>query len=146
MASVLDPQLQVFSEPVKADSITAVNFHPYPCDNLQKGVTQSRYSIIIKDTDSWQNISRGFLQVKAKIVKADGTTAIDPENIAFNGSGYNLFEKADLLIDNQIVESINHQNIGNLMLMLAQSSDDYYKTTLSGLAKFQKDISPFCWG
>ena len=135
MASVLNSQLKIFDEAVEDNSITSVNYHPYPEENLQKGRTQTRFNVIVKDTDSWVNFSRAYLQIKAKITTSAGV-AIAAENIALNGSGYCLFERAELLCDNQVIETVNHQHIGNLMLMLAGSSEDYYKTTLSntGLA------------
>jgi hypothetical protein len=41
-------------------------------------------------------------------------------------------------VDNQVVEEVNHQHIASLVKLLAGTSDDYYRTTLSN-AGFYKD-------
>ena len=137
MTSVLNHQLQIFKENLEDSSISQITYHPTAADTIQKGCNQTRYSIIIKNTEDWKNMGRAYLSVKYKLVQSDGATDLaNGANVALAGSAFCLWERAELLVDNQVVSSIQHQQIANLMLTLAGQSDDYYRTNQS---VFHKD-------
>ena len=137
MTSVLNHQLQIFKENLEDSSINQITYHPTAADTIQKGCNQTRYSIIIKNTEDWKNLGRAYLTVKYKLVQNDGATALaNGANVALAGSAFCMWERAELLVDNQVVSSIQHQQIANLMLTLASQSDDYYRTNQS---VFHKD-------
>ena len=135
--SLVNPQLQVFSEPLEDLSVESMEFYPFAPDTENPGTTQTKYDITVKDLDSYINFSRSYLQINCKIVTSAGAN-IANENIALQNSGFSLIERATVLVDNQIVEECNHAPQVTTMKFLAESSDDYYRTNGSNMY-FYKD-------
>jgi hypothetical protein len=136
--SLVNPQLQVFSEPLEDASIEGYDYHNYAPDTEVPGVGQSRWDIQIKDLDSYINFSRSYLQVSVRLVTAAGAAIAAAKDCALVNNGLSLFETARILVDGQIIEETNFCPQATTMRFLAESSDDYYRTSGSAMG-FYKD-------
>mgnify|MGYP001569304549 CR=1 FL=1 len=133
-----NPVLDIFSEALEDTSIDSVEYHPYSSNDVGvPGTTKTRFEIQHKDQDSFINYARSYLEVKCKIVKADGTNFTGSELIALQNNGYSLFERAQLLIDNQVIEEVQHPGIASTMRALAEWSADYANTAGSNMGWYQ---------
>ena len=93
-----NPVLDIFSEALEDTSIDSVEYHPYsPNDVGVPGTSKTRFEIQHKDQDSFINYARSYLEVKCKIVGANGAALGGNELVALQNNGYSLFERAQLL-------------------------------------------------
>ena len=135
-----NPVLDLFSEPLEDLSIDSVEYHPYqPNDVGVPATNKSRFEITHKDQDSFILYSRSYLQINCKIVKADGTDIAGGDAVALQNNGWSIFERAQLLIDNQVCEEVLHPGVSSTMNALANWSQDYANTSGSNMGFFKDD-------
>jgi hypothetical protein len=133
-----NPVLDIFSEALEDTSIDSVEYHPYsPNDVGVPGITKNRFEIQHKDQDSYINYARSYLEVKCKIVGANGADLNGNELLALQNNGYSLFERGQLLIDNQVIEEVQHPGVASSIMALAGWSSDYANTSGSNMNWFQ---------
>lgn len=138
MTQIVNPQLQIFQEPLEDRSIQGYDYHNYSPDTEVPGQNQGRYEIQIKDLDSYINFSRSYLQVSCRLVDANGNAIGANKDCALVNNGWSLFETGRVLVDGQIIEEVNFAPQASTMRFLAECSDDYYRTTGSNMG-FYKD-------
>ena len=103
------------------------------------------FRMSLKDTSTYTNPHKGYLQVTFSVVKAaDGSAYSAAENITLKNSIGCLFSRAQLRLQNQIVETVDEQHlcshIKNIMLysqdyqVSSATNELYYKQTGTALA------------
>ena len=66
---ILNSQLRVFEEPLEDNSIQEMVYRPIlPNDTSVPGLTKTRFEFIHKDVDQYINFSRGYLEIRGKVV------------------------------------------------------------------------------
>ena len=124
---IVNSQLRVFEEALEDNSIQEMVYRPVlPNDTSTPATTKTRFEIIHKDVDQYINFSRSYLQIRANLVDANGADFNDGRAITLQ-SGF-IWERCQLLIDNQVVEEISNANHAHQILALTQMSKDYHDT------------------
>ena len=136
---IVNSQLRVFEEALEDNSIQEMVYRPVlPNDTSTPGLTKSRFEITHKDVDQYINFSRSYLQVRIKIVDNNGTDFNDGRDITLQ-NGF-IWERCQLLIDNQIVEEVQNAGHAQNILALTNMSKDYHDTAGQNML-FARDTS-----
>ncbi len=127
--SLLNESLNLFGEPLEDNSIETESYLSYSPDDIgTPGVNKTKFVISVKDLDSWINWSKAYIEYSVRLKAADGAA-----NIAGNADialqcGH-IFERAEMMVDNQLVESVQFANIASQMHNLATIGPNYKNTT-----------------
>ena len=70
--SLKHPMLDVFRSPMEDNSIESMEWVPIEPDSFQAGTTQQRLELTHKAIDNFVNLHRSYLEIKCKIVDANG--------------------------------------------------------------------------
>lgn len=97
-------------------------YMPQTLSNLnQQG---SIISITVNNKDAWYHLNESYLFVKGKLVKdADDTVYADADMISITNNGViGLFSRVELMINNQIIESIGSPLVASTITKLMQKN------------------------
>ena len=88
-----------------------------------------QFRMELKDTSSFTNLNRGYLQVRFKLETALGVDFAGNDNVALNSSIGTLFSRAVLRINNMVVESTDNCHLVNALKPIVLYSRDYSEST-----------------
>ena len=124
---ILNSQLRVFEEPLEDNSIQEMVYRPIlPNDTSVPGLTKTRFEFIHKDVDQYINFSRGYLEIRGKLVDANGANIADGRTITVQNAFF--FERCQLNCDNQLIEEVQNANHAQHILSLTNMSKDFHDT------------------
>ena len=124
---ILNSQLRVFEEPLEDNSIQEMIYRPVlPNDTTVPGLAKTRFEFIHKDVDQYINFSRGYLEIRGKVVDANGADIADGRAITIQNAFF--FERCQLNCDNQLIEEVQNANHAQSILALTNMSKDYHDT------------------
>ena len=146
-AKVEAPHWNIFSAPVEDDSTTELEYTEYREANINVQ-TLDKYEFYTRDLDQWLLPHKSYILIKGKLVKEDGTSFSESDDIALVNNGFSVFRRANYFVNDQLLESVDFVPVGTAVLGLTEFSDDYtrsvatqmfwYRDTGSGSAIRQK--------
>jgi len=146
-AKVEAPHWDIFSAPVEDDSTTELEYTEYREANINVQ-TLDKYEFYTRDLDQWLLPHKSYILIKGKLVKEDGTSFSESDDIALVNNGFSVFRRANYFVNDQLLESVDFVPVSTTVLGLTEFSDDYtrsvatqmfwYRDTGSGTAIRQK--------
>merc|ERR1711991_1054377 len=126
---LLNESLNLFGSPLEDNSIETEDYLSYSPDDIgTPGINKTKFTITVKDLDSWINFSKAYLEYSVRLKAADGVADIAAgANIALQQG--HIFERCELNVDNQNVESVQLANIASHIHNLATIGPNYKSTT-----------------
>ena len=91
----------------------------------------SVYNLINQDLDLPLMISDSFIHVQCQIVNASNGANIATGNVALTNNGFNIFQRVEYYMDEQLVESLDLPGIATTVKGLIDYSSAYSKNSLA---------------
>lgn len=132
---------------LNATAYTSYNTEEYEMNEIRTDnlviTNDPVFRMSLKDTSTYTNLHKGYLQVQLKIVKADGSNYLVSDKITLANSIGCLFSRVQARLQNTIVETRDEQQLCSHLKNLVEYSQDYatssgsnelyYKNTGAGL-------------
>lgn len=120
---VISSYWDVFSPPVFNESTTE-NENVQYMEKRINVVTLNDYEIINQDLDLFILPSNSFLEVQVN-VQSTANAYFNSGQIALVNNGYNLFSRAQYLMNNQLIEDVDFPGLATQILGLVEYSRDF---------------------
>ena len=99
------------------------NFEYMPQTLANLNQQGSIISITVNNKDAWYHLNQSYLFLKGKLVKNDDTVYADGDMISITNNGIvGLFSRAELMINNQIIESVGSPLQASTLTKLMQKN------------------------
>lgn len=85
--------------------------------------------IQIKDLSTFTNLANAYLEVKFRVVDANGIAHTGLEQITLANGVQSLFSRCVLRVQNQIVETLDEQHISSMVKGLLHYSEDFARSS-----------------
>lgn len=100
--------------------------------NTSSVVGLTKYEIETRDKDAFILPHEGYLEVRYKITKADGVTAIPAhERVALQNNALSLFKNCELMIEDQRIEYCDEPAMGHTIKNLSEFSKQHGESIAS---------------
>ncbi len=130
---IVNPVWDVFSKTIFPDtSIKRYQFEEFKDKNILNLKDATRYEIVLQDLDNFSYPADSYIQVKLRIfpkVRDDDNDIFDTGEIALQNCGYNLFLKAKLKFNDNVIEDIQEPGYAMLIYNLLEYSGSYEDTS-----------------
>jgi len=110
----------------------------------------SQFRLELKDTNTFTNLSRGYVSCRFKLETNAGIDYANGDNIALNGSIGTLWSRCVLRINNMVVESTDNNHLVSSLKPIVLYSKDYSSSSstnelfyLHSGNNLNSDINPF---
>jgi len=114
---------------VDSDAPSMLNAQEYEYMEIQTDNANvnndSQFRFELKDTNTFTNLSRGYVSCRFRIENDAGGAYTGNENIALNGSIGTLFSRCVLRINNLVVESTDNNHLVSSLKPIVLYSKDY---------------------
>lgn len=114
---------------VDSDAPSMLNAQEYEYMEIQTDNAvvnnDSQFRLELKDTNTFTNLSRGYISCRFRIERSAGASYTADENIALNGSIGTLFSRCVLRINNMVVESTDNNHLVSSLKPIVLYSKDY---------------------
>jgi len=125
----MEAQYQVDSDVPSMINAQEYEYIEVQSDNTAGIEDDTQFRFELKDTNSFTNLSRAYLQVRFKLVRNDTGADLPAQtatlNNALNSSIGTLFSRAVLRINNMVCESTDNCHLVNSLKPLVLYSNDY---------------------
>lgn len=117
----------------KDESTTQYEYAEYKERNVS--VTNlTEYNMINQDLDIPLLLCDSFLQVKCRILDSTtNTTFVRAADIAFNNNGFNIFQRAQYYMNDQLIEDLDEVGVSTLTKSLIEYSKSYSESACNEL-------------
>jgi hypothetical protein len=131
-ASLIANHWSLFSRDEIDTSTVEYEWTEYKELNTSSVVGLTKYEIETRDKDAFILPHEGYLEVRYKIVKADGVTAIPAhERVALQNNALSLFKNCELMIEDQRIEYCDEPAMGHTVKNLSEFSKQHGESIAS---------------
>lgn len=125
----------------KDESTTQYEYAQYKERNVNV-INLTEYNMINQDLDIPLLVCDSFLQVKCRILNsATNTGYVNAGNIAFNNNGYNIFQRAQYYMNDQLVEDLDEVGVSTLVKGLIEYSKSYSESGCNELWELDNGLA-----
>lgn len=123
--SVHSSYYDIFEKEVEDISTDSLQYIDYYDINLNDVNSVTDLLLEVKDNENWFIPSKAYLECRFSITHQDGTAIIHNENVSLQNNGVGLFNRWELLYDDDVVEFVDDAGIQNTVQSLVYFSKDY---------------------
>ena len=124
---IINQQWDIFHEPLVDDTVVKYEFKEIRETNVNVSDIK-QFEFVTKKLDSWFYPSESYLDVSVRIVKENGNNLAATDVATLTNNGFNLFKTAGYVINDVLVEKIDHVGIATTITKLIEYSDDYSRS------------------
>ena len=131
---IVSPYLEIFERPIEDDSIESFEYIEYLPVNSNNMDKSGDHTIYVKDDNIYLLPHKAYVEVRGKLVKADGSNYAATDAVSLTNNGWSLFQSLKYHINEKLVEEISEylpqaSTIMNLVLF----SDDYSRSSATNM-------------
>lgn len=133
MNEITSPYLDIFEDPIIDNSIEEFEYDEIK-ENINDINKEGLRTLETRAVDVYYLPSKGFIEIRGKLVKADGTNYAANDPVTLVNNGWSLFQSAVYKIENQTVEDISlFLPQASTIMNLVTFSDDYSRSTATNM-------------
>ncbi len=133
MKEITSPYLDIFDEPIVDNSIEEFEYDEIK-ENINDIDKDGLRTLETRAVDVYYLPHKAFLEVRGKLVKADGTNYAANDSVTLVNNGWSSFQSATYKIEGQTVEDISlFLPQASTIMNLVTFSDDYSRSTATNM-------------
>ena len=129
MTTSVAPYWDVFAPPVLDNSTIQYECLEY-LDNRQNVVNQTYYNLVSQDLDQFMYPSNSYIEVGVNLRDPNGNFIYQGQ-VALSNGGFNLFDRAQYLINDSLIEDVEYPGLVTQVTGLVNDNKSFAETSVT---------------